>query len=84
MSKIIGNNLPDMPWQEKPAGYELEYPDGRAVCVFYNPWEKEALQKLPEGNWKLLCDGKRCAEDGAEMKESMMLPAKSMVLLARE
>lgn len=66
------------------AGYELEYPDGRAVCVFYNPWEKEALQKLPEGNWKLLCDGKRCAEDGAEMKESMMLPAKSMVLLARE
>ena len=46
--------------------------------------EKEALQKLPEGNWKLLCDGKRCAEDGAEMKESMMLPAKSMVLLARE
>ena len=44
----------------------------------------EALQKLPEGNWKLLCDGKRCAEDGAEMKESMMLPAKSMVLLARE
>ena len=66
------------------AGYELEYPDGCAVCVFYNPWEKEALQKLPEGNWKLLCDGKRCAEDGAEMKESMMLPAKSMVLLARE
>ena len=66
------------------AGYELEYPNGRAVCVFYNPWEKEALQKLPEGNWKLLCDGKRCAEDGAEMKESMMLPAKSMVLLARE
>lgn len=66
------------------AGYELEYPDGHAVCVFYNPWEKEALQKLPEGNWKLLCDGKRCAEDGAEMKESMMLPAKSMVLLARE
>ena len=66
------------------AGYELEYPDGRAVCVFYNPWEKEALQKLPEGNWKLLCDGKRCAEDGAEMKESMMLPAKSMVLLAWE
>lgn len=57
------------------AGYELEYPDGHAVCVFYNPWEKEALQKLPEGNWKLLCDGKRCAEDGAEMKESMMLPA---------
>ena len=38
------------------AGYELEYPDGHAVC----------------------------AEDGAEMKESMMLPAKSMVLLARE
>ena len=66
------------------AGYELEYPDGRAVCVFYNPWEKEAFQKLPEGNWKLLCDGKRCAEDGAEMKESMMLPAKSMVLLAWE
>ena len=31
------------------AGYELEYPDGHAVCVFY-----------------------------------MMLPAKSMVLLARE
>ena len=52
------------------AGYELEYPDGCAVCVFYNPWEKEALQKLPEGNWKLLCDGKRCAEDGAEMKEN--------------
>ena len=49
------------------AGYELEYPIGRAVCVFYNPWEKEALQKLPEGNWKLLCDGKRCAEDGAEI-----------------
>ena len=46
--------------------------------------EKEAFQKLPEGNWKLLCDGKRCAEDGAEMKESMMLPAKSMVLLAWE
>lgn len=24
---------------------------------------EEACAKLPEGNWKLLCDGKRCAED---------------------
>lgn len=23
MSKIIGNNLPDMPWQEKPAGEHM-------------------------------------------------------------
>ncbi len=66
------------------AGYELEYPDGRAVCVFYNPWEKEALQKLPEGKletalrWKTLCRG--WSRDERKHDAS----AKSMVLLARE
>lgn len=68
------------------AGYLLEYPDGCAVCVFYNPWEKEVKQSLPGGTWKLLCDGKRCAVDHqptAEKRENMVLPAKAMVLLER-
>ena len=44
------------------AGYELEYPDGHAVCVFYNPWEKKLCRNFRKEletalRWKTLRRG---------------------------
>lgn len=65
------------------AGYELEYPDVHSLRLLQSMGKRSFAEtsgrKLETAlRWKTL------RRDGAEMKESMMLPAKSMVLLARE
>ena len=60
MSKIIGNDLPNMPWQEKPAGEHMpvwrydqnpiigRYEQKRSNSIFnsaaYLPWLQHATQ----------------------------------------
>ena len=43
-------------------GWHLEAADGDGaawpeIAVFYNPTAEEATVPLPEGRWRLLCDG---------------------------
>src|SRR5699024_7113308 len=49
-------------WEPPLEGWHLEAADGDGaawpeIAVFYNPTGSEATVSLPEGRWRLLCDG---------------------------